>query len=76
MPPPTVAAIDAHQRHVPYHLRPPAGSYRCDPSAQALKAQATYRTAALWQRAAVACQYCRRRKVREILPTHPGMITH
>ncbi|KAJ5787788.1 C6 transcription factor [Penicillium paradoxum] len=59
--PPAMNAI--HGAQDPYRLPPPPGPYRTDaygPQA----AQGPYQAAAPRQRTAIACRYCRRRKIR------------
>ncbi|KAJ5180044.1 hypothetical protein N7492_003254 [Penicillium capsulatum] len=62
-PPANMAAIHPHaQGQDPYRLPPPPGSYRPDVYAQAMPGP--YSAAAPRQRTAIACRYCRRRKIR------------
>ncbi|KAJ5595541.1 uncharacterized protein N7459_001749 [Penicillium hispanicum] len=63
-PPSNMAAIHPHvQGQDPYRLPPPPGSYRPDVYAQP-PPQVVYQAAAPRQRTAIACRYCRRRKIR------------
>lgn len=63
-PPSNMAAIHPHaQGQDPYRLPPPPGSYRPDVYGQP-PPQVVYQAAAPRQRTAIACRYCRRRKVR------------
>lgn len=58
-----------HGAQDPYRLPPPPGPYRADaygPQA----GQGPYQAAAPRQRTAIACRYCRRRKVRRSLPIY------
>ncbi|KAJ6027860.1 hypothetical protein N7499_001318 [Penicillium canescens] len=60
-PPPNMAAIHGQD---PYRLPPPPGAYRGDPYAPPPAPQGPYQAAAPRQRTAIACRYCRRRKIR------------
>ncbi|KAJ5092584.1 hypothetical protein NUU61_007454 [Penicillium alfredii] len=63
-PPSSMAAIHPHaQGQDPYRLPPPPGAYRPDVYAQP-PPQVVYQAAAPRQRTAIACRYCRRRKIR------------
>ena len=67
-PPPSMAAIHPHVQPLPqdpYRL-PPPGAYRPDVYGQQPPPppQVVYQAAAPRQRTAIACRYCRRRKVR------------
>ncbi|KAJ5663101.1 hypothetical protein N7507_003832 [Penicillium longicatenatum] len=59
-PPPSMAAVH-HPRQDPYHLPPPPPGYPQDPYGQP---GVVYQAAAPRQRTAIACRYCRRRKIR------------
>ncbi|CAI7613331.1 unnamed protein product [Penicillium manginii] len=65
-PPGTMAAIHPHaQPQDAYRLPPPPGAYRPDPYGQPPATQVVhYQAAAPRQRTAIACRYCRRRKIR------------
>ncbi|KAB8202395.1 hypothetical protein BDV34DRAFT_149925 [Aspergillus parasiticus] len=66
-PPPNMAAIHPHVQgpQDPYRLPPPPGAYRPpDVYAQPPPPQVVYQAAAPRQRTAIACRYCRRRKIR------------
>ncbi|KAJ6003174.1 hypothetical protein N7451_005721 [Penicillium sp. IBT 35674x] len=60
-PPPAMAAVHQHQRQDPYQLPPPPPGYPPDPYGQP---GVVYQAAAPRQRTAIACRYCRRRKIR------------
>ncbi|EAW08874.1 Zn(II)2Cys6 transcription factor domain-containing protein [Aspergillus clavatus NRRL 1] len=69
-PPSSMAAIHPHVQgpQDPYRLPPPPGAYR-PPDVYAQQApppqpQVVYQAAAPRQRTAIACRYCRRRKIR------------
>lgn len=64
-PPGSMAAIHPHaQAPDAYRLPPPPGAYRPDPYGQPPATQVVhYQAAAPRQRTAIACRYCRRRKV-------------
>ncbi|KAF7587471.1 hypothetical protein BBP40_007192 [Aspergillus hancockii] len=66
-PPPNMAAIHPHVQgpQDPYRLPPPPAAYRPpDVYAQQPPPQVVYQAAAPRQRTAIACRYCRRRKIR------------
>ncbi|PWY75880.1 hypothetical protein BO83DRAFT_387878 [Aspergillus eucalypticola CBS 122712] len=64
-PPPNMAAIPPPQSHDPYRMAPPPGSYRPpDMYSAPPPPQVVYQAAAPRQRTAIACRYCRRRKIR------------
>lgn len=65
-PPANMAAIHPHaQGQDAYRLPPPPGAYRPDAYGQQPAAQVVhYQAAAPRQRTAIACRYCRRRKIR------------
>ncbi|KAI9933836.1 hypothetical protein MW887_004908 [Aspergillus wentii] len=66
-PPSNMAAIHPHVQgpQDPYRLPPPPGAYRGpDVYAQPPPPQVVYQAAAPRQRTAIACRYCRRRKIR------------
>ncbi|KAK5807378.1 hypothetical protein VI817_001636 [Penicillium citrinum] len=67
-PPANMAAIHPHaQGQDPYRLPPPPGAYRPDAYGQppaATQVVHHYQAAAPRQRTAIACRYCRRRKIR------------
>jgi hypothetical protein len=55
----------------PYRLPPPPGAYRpqdvyAQPAPPPQQPQVVYQAAAPRQRTAIACRYCRRRKVRSL----------
>ncbi|KAJ5612157.1 hypothetical protein N7510_005351 [Penicillium lagena] len=62
-PPANMAAIHPHQGQDPYRLPPPPGAYRPEVYGQP-PPQVVYQAAAPRQRTAIACRYCRRRKIR------------
>ncbi|CAG7927413.1 unnamed protein product [Penicillium olsonii] len=53
-----------HGAQDPYRLPPPPGPYRADAYGHPPAAQGPYQAAAPRQRTAIACRYCRRRKIR------------
>ncbi|KAJ6015234.1 hypothetical protein N7540_009825 [Penicillium herquei] len=64
-PPPNMAAIHQVPGQDPYHrLPPPPGAYPPRPDVYAQAAPVVYQAAAPRQRTAIACRYCRRRKIR------------
>ncbi|GKZ94543.1 transcriptional regulator family: Fungal Specific TF [Aspergillus niger] len=64
-PPPNMAAIPPPQSQDPYRMAPPPGSYRPpDMYSAPPPPQVVYQAAAPRQRTAIACRYCRRRKIR------------
>ncbi|KAJ5339341.1 hypothetical protein N7541_011291 [Penicillium brevicompactum] len=61
-PPQNMNAV--HGAQDPYRLPPPPGPYRADAYGHPPAAQGPYQAAAPRQRTAIACRYCRRRKIR------------
>lgn len=76
-PPANMAAIHPQaQGHDAYRLPPPPAAYRPDPYGQQPPAQVVhYQAAAPRQRTAIACRYCRRRKVRAKKGFNPDIST-